>query len=271
MVDREAGLVWTTRVAVVAFLGLLLALLVIGVTSVFGLKVAGRQVTETFLFVVPLMLALMGGGLVLNMILNLNKIGEHIALRSATDAKPGAVLPRSWWVGAAVLVTLTLGLLFGGDHYTRVKKERYLLNDARTTVAAFDDNLQALGALPWGGELRSNSAGLLQLMGKQNRHFPNVSLLIQEPVLGKQQVLQLDQYRQSANAVPFEDDKVKHVLALSQVERAYLEAVFERGEQGHLYLSEDSNYQLFYPVKLGGGRQAVLYFAQRLRYGKGSS
>jgi hypothetical protein len=273
MVNREAGLVWTTRVAVIAFLGLLLALLVIAVTSVFGLKVAGQHTTEGFIFLVPLLLALMGGGLVLNVILNLNKIGEHTALRSGGGVIGGPGLPARWLVVAGLVVVTTLALLFGGDHYTRNQKERFLLNDARASVATFTQELNALGALPWGVDLLANSAGVLQLMGKQNKSFPSVSLLIQEPVRGKPLVLQLGSYSKSASGqvMASEDDKVDHVRALSPDERSYLDGVFTRGEQVHRYSANDGDYELFYPVRLGSGRWAVLYFAQNMRYGKGSS
>lgn len=272
MVNRETGLVWTTRVAVTAFLGLLLAMLVIAVTSVFGLKVAGRHATEGFLFVVPLLLALMGGGLVLNVILNLNKIGEHTALRSGAGVIGASGLPARFLVVAGLVVVATLALLFGGDHYTRIQKERFLLDDARASVATFSSELNALGPLPWGVDLLANSADVLRLMGKQNKSFPSVSLLIQEPVRGKPLVLQLGNHNKNASGqvTASEDDKVDHVRALSPEERSYLDGVFTRGEQAHRYSANDGDYELFYPVQLGSGRRAVLYFAQNMRYGKSS-
>lgn len=273
MVNRETGLVWTTRVAVIAFLGLLLALLVMAVTSVFGLKVAGQRVTESFLFAVPLMLALMGGGLVLNVILNLNKISEHIALRSGASATGGAAWPLRWLLAAGLVVVTTLGLLFAGDHYTRMQKEQLLLNDARSSLAAFAPELNALSTLPWGADLLTKSADVLQIMGKQNKSFPSVSLLIQEPVRGKMLVLQLGTYNKNAagQMMASEDEKVDYVRALSAEERDYLDGVLAGGKQTHRFSSNDDNYELFFPVQLGGGRRAVLYFAQNLRYGKSGS
>lgn len=271
--NQETGIVWTTRVVGWSFAALLLWLFVLALSSVFGLKVAGKHITEGFVYGLPLLLGAIGGGLVLNVILNLNKIGQHVALRNAVASPPGASgLPRRWLVGVPLVLVLVAAVLFGGDHYTRSKKERFLLSDAQASASAFSADLNALAALPWGKDMVGKTQSLLQLMGKQNKHFPQVTLLIQEPVQGRPVVLELGQYYNSSDENTWDDSsKVGFVRALSAEEAQYMQDVFTAKTRAHRYTAHDGSYELFFPIQWGDKRTAVLYFSQHMRYGKGSS
>ena len=275
--NQEAGIVWTTRVVVWSFCALLLWLFVVAVSGVFGLKVAGKHLTEGFVYGLPLLLGAMGGGLMLNVILNLNKIGQHVALRNAAAQAGGTPtasgLPRRWLVGVPLVLLFLIAVLFGGDHYTRVKKERFLLQDAQASAQAFSADINALAVLPWGDDLLVNSKTLMELIGKQNKQFPAVSLLIQETVQGRPAVLELGHHYYSNDGKPHtgESHKIRFVRALSTDEAQYMQAVFAGQTTAHRYSAHDGNYELFFPIQWGDKRKAVLYFSQHMRYGKGGS
>lgn len=271
--NQETGIVWTTRVVVWSFCALLLWLFVLALSSIFGLKVAGKHMTESFVYGLPLLLGAMGGGLVLNVILNLNKIGQHVALRNAVaDSSTSSALPRRWLVGVPLVLVLLAAGLFGGDHYTRIKKERFLLQDAQASATAFSGDLNALAALPWGQELATKTASLLQLMGKQNKQFPQVTLLLQETVQGRTVVLEMGRYyAHNEKNVWDESSKIDLVRALSADEAQYMQAVFAGQTKEHRYTAHDGSYELFFPIQWGAKRTAVLYFSQHMRYGKGGS
>ncbi len=271
--NQETGIVWTTRVVVWSFCALLLWLFVLALSSIFGLKVAGKHITDSFVYGLPLLLGAMGGGLVLNVILNLNKIGQHVALRNTVATSPSASgLPRRWLVGVPVVLLLLAAGLFGGDYYTRIKKERFLLQDAQASANAFSADINALAALPWGQELVVKAASLLQLMGKQNKQFPEVTLLVQESVHGRPVALEIGRYHSDNDNKPWdESSKVHLVRALSADETQYMQAVFEGKTRAHRYTAHDGSYELFCPIQWGEKRKAVLYFSQHLRYGKSGS
>lgn len=274
--NQEAGIVWTTRVVVWSFCALLLWLFVLAVISVFGLKVAGKHVSDGFAYGLPLLLGAMGGGLMLNVILNLNKIGQHVALRHAGAPVPSASgVSRRWLVGVPLVLGLLAAGLFGGDHYTRTKKEQLLLQDAQASASAFSADLNALAALPWGRELVKNTTYLLTLMGKQTKQFPNVNLLMQETVQGRVAVLNLgDRYHRDDDGGEeqwtSDQGKISFIRALSADEAQYLQAAFAGKTTTHRYTADDGSYELFFPIPWGDKRKAVLHFSQHMRYGKGS-
>jgi hypothetical protein len=259
-------------VVVWSFCALLLWLFVLAVSSVFGLNVAGQRTTGSFMFVLPLLIGGMGGGLVLNVILNLNKIGQHVALRNtASSPVSSAKIPRRWLLGVPTVLILVAASLFGADHYTRLQKEQLLLQDAQTSATAFDTDLKSLSTLPWGKELAIKAHDMLELMSKQNRQFPHVTLLIQEPVRGRPAVLELGRHPGKQEEPWDEANKISLVRGLSTEEREYMQSIFAGETMVYRYTANDGSYELFFPIQWGEKRRAILYFSDRLRYGKISS
>jgi len=84
--------------------------------EVFGLKVFRQQMTETFLFSILGILALMGGALILNIMLNLTRIAERGAEVKYNKNTKKII------VGLIAIFPLLAGILFTGDYLSSKKK-----------------------------------------------------------------------------------------------------------------------------------------------------
>ncbi len=97
--------------------------------EVFGLKVFRENLTETFYMSVLGILALMAGALIINLMFNLTRIVQkhnHDEISTKSNKKIN-------WILIASFPVLLL-VLFGGDYLTSKKKEKLLINSAKSMI-----------------------------------------------------------------------------------------------------------------------------------------
>lgn len=260
--------------------------------QVFGLKVFREHITETFGLSIMGIIALMGGALMLNIMLNLTRIAE----RGQEAAVAGG--RKAVWLFLAVFPLLAV-LMFGGNYLTVRQKERLLVQSAEKLVRDYPQQMQALAAYRFDDSYLSGLAGRLKLLENQDSAFRDVTLIVpdridQTPVFmgfgSTFDFTPLAAVREKAGtenaavAVAAENDalvyrlpdgktaatvkKADHLFAADLSEREYLKNTFRTHSGEIRFESENGNYELFYPYRQNGKTVAVFRFSDYQRYGK---
>lgn len=263
--------IWTTRVAQIAFIALILVVSVSVFINVFDLTPFGKRTTETILIVIPVIIALIGGAALLNVIANLNVISDAM-VRTTNTAGEKSLITASfaflikrflYYIGIPLIVLF--GIVFASDRVTKIQKEKFLLSDAQTTAGQFQSDFNRISTTQWSAGFVNQIAQSLKLMSMQNKKFPHVTLILSDTVQEKNVYLGFNNY---SNISPDkEPNKVDYVFSTDAQDREYLQMVFQQSFKEYRYTAFDGRHEFFYPIKFGA-RQAVLLFSEQSRYGK---
>lgn len=289
---------WLNRLAMIALLMLLYWLFIMAVTQIFGLKVFARSITEAFAISLAGLLALMGGSLMLNVMLNLSRMAHSLekgqpvqgSLSQGPLPLPAQSQSQRWgWLGLAMFL-LSLGLiaagLFAGDQYTRTQKKNRLMLTAAHLVQERQRALDQALSLPLQPS-KSVLDGLsqqLMLLEQTERDVDAIQLLLPTQYRGEAVVIGIDKHQPWQHSGPVEAAANRHpvqgataevdvselLFSTTSEQRHWLDAAFEGRQPAPLYQYEGSRYELFYPVRLGRD-WAVLHFSDQQNYGKVSS
>ena len=230
--------------------------------EVFGLKVFRENLTETFYMSVLGILALMASALIINIMFNLKKKKKkhnQDELTTKTGKKAGWVLLASF--------PLLLFILFGGDYLTSKKKERLLVESAKSIIETNTIKSDHLVNYNFDEKWIIETEDILEILSKTDDNFPHVSILVKDSIDREPVFLGFTANYNGNLTDTIQPVKKTFIRKTTQPERDYLNKVFENGFEDYRYNSHDGRYELFYPYFKGKNR-IVIYFSEYQRYGK---
>lgn len=250
-------------IALIAILLLIYWVFVFVSVEVFGLKVFRENLSQTFAMSVLGIFALMAGSLMINVMFNLTRIAERHnkdeAVEAATNSKK---------LGWAFMLSFPIifGLLFGGDFLTSRKKETMLIDSAKSVVEKYPQKIDGLLNYQFSRDWLIEMDNTLDLMGKTDKNFPNVLVIVKDSIDNSEVFLGFRDYNEPADKT-LQPIKQGFILETTKPERDYLNRVFSENFDEIRFNATDGNYQLYYPYSKNGKR-IVLYFSDYQRYGK---
>ncbi len=230
--------------------------------QVFGLKVFRENMTETFYLSVLGILALMSGSLIINLMFNLTRIAEKHNLDEINKKSS-----RSSFITLLLIFPLITLILFGGDYLTSNKKEKMLIESAKSIVNNNKANNNKLLNYTFSKKYLKETADALKILSSTDKNFPSVTLIVKDSLKGSPVYLGFNSYFRESIKEEILPQKADYIYETTQEEREYLNSVFNKNNDEVRYSSHDGNYELFYPCKKNG-RKIVLYFSEQQRYGK---
>jgi hypothetical protein len=194
---------------------------------------------------------------------NLTRIAEKHNIDANLEANSNAK-KLSW----AFLLSFPIifGILFGGDYLTSKKKEAMLVESARSVIEKYPQKVDGLLNYQFDQNWLVEMDNALALMGKTDKNFPNVLVIVKDSIDNSQVFLGFGAYRMPDDK-SVQPEKQKFILETTKSERDYLSRVFDENYNEIRFSAADGNYQLYYPY-LRDGRKIVLYFSDFQRYGK---
>jgi hypothetical protein len=230
--------------------------------EVFGLKVFRENMTETFFMSILGILALMAGSLIVNIMFNLTRIAQ----KHNDDQAIANTSKNVGWV-LLIIFPILLAILFGGDYLTSRKKESLLIGTAESIVETNSNKSLHLVNYQFNEEWIIKTEEMLEILSKTDKNFPHISILVKDSINDEPTFLSFtSNYGGNLNdTIP--PIKKRFIRKTSQLERDYLNSVFEEGNNKYRYSSNDGKYELFYPY-FEESKRIVIYFSEYQRYGK---
>ena len=260
--------------------------------QVFGLKVFREHITEIFLMSILGILAVMGGTLMLNIMLNLTRIAER---GQEEEVRGGR---KTVYLLLAVFPILA-ALLFGGNYLTIRQKRDILTQSSERIVKDNPAQLDALTDYRFDLAYIKKSSEILDLMAKDDLSFKSAMIIVQDKIDNKpvylafsadsrlnvggeavpaasqneavpaanQNVEGNDNFVMDRNGEKVIVKKMDYVYSPNLKEREYLQKVFAGQTQEMRYEAEDGHYSLCHPYRKNG-KTIVLCFSDYQEYGK---
>lgn len=260
--------------------------------QVFGLKVFREHITEIFLMSILGILAVMGGTLMLNIMLNLTRIAER---GQEEEVRGGR---KTVYLLLAVFPILA-ALLFGGNYLTIRQKRDILTQSSERIVKDNPAQLDALADYRFDLAYIKKSSEILDLMAKDDLSFKSAMIIVQDKIDNKpvylafsadsrlnvggeavpaasqneavpsanQNVEGNDNFVMDRNGEKVMVKKMDYVYSPNLKEREYLQKVFAGQTQEMRYEAEDGHYSLCHPYRKNG-KTIVLCFSDYQEYGK---
>ena len=252
--------------------------------QVFGLKVFREHITEIFLMSILGILAVMGGTLMLNIMLNLTRIAER---GQEEEVRGGR---KTVYLLLAVFPILA-ALLFGGNYLTIRQKRDILTQSSERIVKDNPAQLDALTDYRFDLAYIKKSSEILDLMAKDDLSFKSAMIIVQDKIDNKPVYLAFSadssRLTLSDEAVPVANQnaegsdnfvvnrngekvavkKTDYVYSPDLKEREYLQKVFAGQTQEMRYEAEDGHYSLCHPYRKNG-KTIILCFSDYQEYGK---
>ena len=251
--------------------------------QVFGLKVFREHITEIFLMSILGILAVMGGTLMLNIMLNLTRIAER---GQEEEVRGGR---KTVYLLLAVFPILA-ALLFGGNYLTIRQKRDILTQSSERIVKDNPAQLDALADYRFDLAYIKKSSEILDLMAKDDLSFKSAMIIVQDKIDNKpvylafsadsrlnvggeavpaanQNIEGNDNFVMDRNGEKVMVKKMDYVYSPNLKEREYLQKVFAGQTQEMRYEAEDGHYSLCHPYRKNG-KTIVLCFSDYQEYGK---
>ncbi|MFA8433558.1 MAG: hypothetical protein ACEPOZ_03480 [Marinifilaceae bacterium] len=231
--------------------------------EVFGLKVFRENITQTFYMSILGILALMFGALIINIMFNLTRIAQK-----HNNDKDLWVKGKSKLSIALFLLSFPIifGLLFGGDYLTSRKKEKLLIQSAKSIVQDNSHKADALVDYRFNEKWILKTADILEILSKTDKHFPNISVIVKDSIDGSGLFLSFNNYYNNLNDT-IKPKKKEFIYESTKPERDYLNKVFNTNYKELRFSASNGDYELFYPY-YSNNKKIVLYFSDYQRYGK---
>ncbi len=260
--------------------------------QVFGLKVFREHITEIFLMSILGILAVMGGTLMLNIMLNLTRIAER---GQEEEVRGGR---KTVYLLLAVFPILA-ALLFGGNYLTIRQKRDILTQSSERIVKDNPAQIDALTDYRFDLAYIKKSSEILDLMAKDDLSFKSAMIIVPDKIDNKpvylafsadsrlnvggeavpaasqneavpaanQNVEGNDNFVMDRNGEKVMVKKMDYVYSPNLKEREYLQKVFAGQTQEMRYEAEDGHYSLCHPYRKNG-KTIVLCFSDYQEYGK---
>lgn len=252
--------------------------------QVFGLKVFREHITEIFLMSILGILAVMGGTLMLNIMLNLTRLAER---GQEEEVRGGR---KTVYLLLAVFPILA-ALLFGGNYLTIQQKRDILTQSSERIVKDNSAQLDALADYRFDLAYIKKSSEILDLMAKDDLSFKSAMIIVQDKIDNKPVYLAFsadstrltlsdevvpaanqnaeggDNFVVNRNGEKVAVKKTDYVYSPDLKGREYLQKVFAGQTQEMRYEAEDGHYSLCHPYRKNG-KTIVLCFSDYQEYGK---
>ena len=230
--------------------------------EVFGLKVFKKNMTETFYLSVLGILALMAGALIINVMFNLTRIAQK-----HEDNEIQTKSNKKIFLFLIALFPIIATLLYFGDYLTKQKKEKLLIQSAKSIIENNKAKSDKLLDYNFTDNYINQSADILELYTKTDTYFPDVAIITKDNVDSSVVYLSFNSYSSENVNDTIPTRKKDYIRKTTKLEREYFETVFSQNNTEIRYTSSDGNYELFYPyVKVD--KKIILYFSDYQRYGK---
>lgn len=252
--------------------------------QVFGLKVFREHITEIFLMSILGILAVMGGTLMLNIMLNLTRIAER---GQEEEVRGGR---KTVYLLLAVFPILA-ALLFGGNYLTIQQKRDILIQSSERIVKDNPAQLDALADYRFDLAYIRKTSEILDLMAKDDSSFNAAMIIVPDKIGNKPVYLAFsadftrltlsdevvpaanqnaegsDNFVVNRNGEKVAVKKTDYVYSPDLKGREYLQKVFAGQTQEMRYEAEDGHYSLCHPYRKNG-KTIVLCFSDYQEYGK---
>jgi hypothetical protein len=260
---RDKTIALTNKLAFILITLLVYWVFIFICITVFGFKIFRENITQTFFSSILAILALLGGAVVLNIMLNLTKMADVLSGLSeqTKTAKPA----RPWvrYILFGLSFPLIFGLLYLGDYRTSLVKRDLLLKSAQAIIRENVRSVNSLGDYRYDLAYFQQAEAALELFRNQDENLNSIQLIHEDNILGKRVFLQFSNLY-SHDTLP---EKIKQIFSCSREEREYLRSVFDGRNFNYRFSSHDGHYELYYPVKTPK-RVIIFYFTDYQRYGK---
>ncbi|MFC4476268.1 hypothetical protein [Flavobacterium chungangensis] len=234
------------------------------VIEVFGLKVFRENMTESFYLSILGILALMAGSLIVNLMFNLTRIAER-----KTEDEVNVKSTRRKVLTLLLIFPLILIILFGGNYLTSSKKEKMLIDSAKSIIESNKSNSDKLLNYTFSKAYIKETTGILRVLSETDKNFPSVTLIVKDSIKDSPVFLGFNPYYNESldSNDSIQPKKVNYIYKTTKEERAYLNEVFTKNSEELRYSSRKGNYELFYPYKKNG-KTIIIYFSEQQQYGK---
>ena len=230
--------------------------------QIFGLKVFRENMTETFYLSVLGILALMVGSLIINVMFNLTRIAEN---KNIDEIRPNS--NRKMYLILFTIFPIIGIILFGGDFLTSNKKEKMLIESAKSILEKNEMNSAKLVNYEFTEKYINQTSNILEIYSQTDKNFPSVNLLVKDSINGSPAYLGFNQSSSEKVNDTIKPKIREYLYQTTQEEREYLDKIFIGKSKELRYSNHNGNYELFYPYKKGK-KTIVLYFSDQQRYGK---
>ncbi len=232
--------------------------------QVFGMRVFRQRITESFYMSVLGILALMAGALIINVMFNLTRIAQKLNMDNENTVNRGT--KRAGWL-LALSFPVIFVLLYGGDMLTSQKKERLMIQSAKSIVEDNKEKAEKILDYSFDKKWVAGTGETLFLLSKTDKYFPNAFVIVMDSIDYSRVLL-----RFTSNEREILNDtaailKKDYLHETTKTEREYLNKVFDRQEKEMWFNAKDGNYELYYPFSKNG-KVIVLYFSDYSNYGK---
>lgn len=229
-------------------------------------------------------LAVMGGTLMLNIMLNLTRIAER---GQGEEVRGGR---KTVYLLLAVFPILA-ALLFGGNYLTIQQKRDILIQSSERIVKDNSAQLDALADYRFDLAYIRKTSEILDLMAKDDSSFNAAMIIVPDKIGNKPVYLAFsadstrltlsdevvpaanqnaegsDNFVVNRNGEKVAVKKTDYVYSPNLKEREYLQKVFAGQTQEMRYEAEDGHYSLCHPYRKNG-KTIVLCFSDYQEYGK---
>ena len=263
--NRERMIQLTNTVAMVAIVLLMYWVFAFISITVFGLKVFRENITQTFYLSVVGILALLGGAVAANVVLNLSRIADALAGARPAKSKPAGKPGRLRWPVFLLSFPVLFALLYLGDVASSFKKREYLTTTASRIAEQNAGDIERLAKYTFNQRYVEASRDILIRLSREVKRFPSVSIIVMDEIDQRRTFLVFTQYSYWPNGG--KNKRHDYLFSASIADRDYLRAVLDGRRQDHRFSAHDGSYELYFPVKTSG-KIVVLYFTDRSQYGK---
>lgn len=229
--------------------------------TIFDFKIFRENITQAFYLSIIGVFAILGGAIVLNIMLNLTKIANHV--NGQDDNLSTKNIGRKKWIALASF-PIIFALLFLGDYSSSLKKKNVLIGSGESLIAEQMDSIEAMADYEFSDNYVNRTSSSLKLLSKVDESFPEITLILRDQIEGKPVLLGFTQRYYSEN---MDFQKVDFIFSTSKEERAYLKSVIDGKVSDYKFSANDGNYELYFPIKTQK-RVIVMYLSDRQRYGK---
>ena len=218
----------TTNVAIVSILLLIYWVFIFVTTTVFGFKVFRENLTETFYLSILGIIAVLGGAMIVNVILNMSKIAEALAAQNPITTERNTTFRRGRLILFILSFPLLFVLLYLGDYASSIKKQSYLVSSAKYVAENNADEIERIGNYSFDASYVNETSVTLTRMSKEYEKFPSVSVILSDTLNNKPVFLEFTQYKKWTKKET--DEKHEHIFSSSPEERDYLTQIFENNK-----------------------------------------
>lgn len=213
--------------------------------TVFGFKVFRENMTEAFYLSILGIFAILAGSIILNIMMNMTLISEHIGQKRQPENGKNKVSRKPIILITFMSFPIIFLLLYMGDMNTSNVKEKLLLNSVESLVNEYPETLDKLSNYTFSEEFINNTANDLKILSRVEKNIPVATLIVKDEINGKDVFLE---FRQWNNFSKNNNVKEKFIFSTDIKERKYLLDVFSGKTMKHYFSGHDGEYEFYYPV-----------------------